>query len=320
MNWEEYIPPNLQKWLFAFSISSWTKPLTSFLLGQGLGVYAAYSNGGHFSFGAFLTGLLFTIGGSIFVTLLNDWYDAPVDLIKRQMFPESTGPKTIPDKILPREQVFNVALISGLATLAISVLGGIVNGLGDFPAYAMICGAVFVAYTLPPLKLNYRGGGELLQAIGLGLALPWVNSYLQARTFHIAGLLQILIPYMLLILAYGIANGLKDEESDRRGGKMTLVTIFGNEKSRRIVEGLVAITLVVGLLLGLLILKISPIVSLPPLIPILWSLWGIRKHSNQATTSNFGPINRYLWSLKTGVLIYGIWFALSALLFKIFLH
>ena len=39
---------------------------------------------------------------------------------------------------------------------------------------------VFVAYTLPPLRLNYRGGGELLEMLGVGLALPLYNVYLQA--------------------------------------------------------------------------------------------------------------------------------------------
>ena len=68
-----------------------------------------------------------------------------------------------------------------------------------FPLTA-ICLALFWAYHFPPLQLEMRGGGEILQALGFGLLLPLIGYY--AQTGNWRPLPQtLLMPYIILQLA-----------------------------------------------------------------------------------------------------------------------
>jgi len=218
---------------FALKPASWPKLLVPMLLGQALGI----ASSGRLSPGGLLAGGLFTLLDLGFIVLLNDWGDAPVDRLKRAMFPGSSR-KTIPDGVLPSRALLVAGVACGGAALA--VMGIAERGL-DRPGLALWAGvslALFVAYTLPPLRLNYRGGGELLEGLGVGVLLPWLNAYVQggelASRVHVP-----LVGFFLLSLASGVASGLSDERSDRAGGKRTFTTQFGNAASRRATQALV---------------------------------------------------------------------------------
>ena len=223
-----------RRWLYAVKPASWPKLLVPALLGQALGVAAT----GRLSPAAALAGLGFTVLDLVFIVLLNDWGDRKVDGIKRRMFPDGCSPKTIPDGVLGARAVGAAGAIAGAAALALAF--GVATPL-ERPALgwaAAACLAIFVAYTLPPIALNYRGGGEALEALGVGVALPAVNLYIQGGTLPEASLVP-LIGFGALSLASAVASGLSDEESDRAGGKSTVVTRFGNARARAAVEGLV---------------------------------------------------------------------------------
>jgi len=223
-----------QRWLRALKPASWPKLLVPMWLGQVLGAVAA----GRFRADAFLFGLAFTVSGLAFIVLTNDWSDQEVDAIKRKMFPEAGSPKTIPDGILPASAVIRVGL--GFAVLAaLSALGAQILLPSPWAfALGLGCVAIFAGYSLPPLRLNYRGGGELLEMAGVGLALPLYNARLQGAHWS-----QIAWPWLLgfsfLALASAIASGLSDEQSDRVGGKRTWTSMCGNRRARRSSETLV---------------------------------------------------------------------------------
>ncbi len=205
-------------------------------LGQALGTLAA----GRFRADGFFLGLAFTVSGLAFIVLTNDWSDQRVDAIKRRMFADAGSPKTIPDAILPSSAVIRVGLgFAALAVLSALIAQLLIPSPGVF-ALGLGCVALFAGYSLPPLRLNYRGGGELLEMLGVGIALPLYNARLQG-----AGWPQIAWPWLLgfslLALASAIASGLSDEESDRAGGKRTFTTIWGNRRARRATEALVLI-------------------------------------------------------------------------------
>lgn len=222
-----------QRWRYALKPASWPKLLVPSVLGQALGVLAA----GAFSVTAAALGLLFTLANGAFIVLMNDWGDREVDALKRRMFPDGCSPKTIPDGILPARHL----LLAGAAAGAVSVgVAFLLGALADRPwlgVLGVICALTFVAYSLPPVALNYRGGGELLEALGVGLLLPLFHAHAQSGQWW-ATEWWVLAGFVALSLASALASGLSDEESDRAGGKRTLTTAAGNAVARRTTEAL----------------------------------------------------------------------------------
>lgn len=224
------------RWVYAAKAKSWPKLLVPMALGQGLGAYAA----GGVSAPALAFGVLFVLADLLYIVFLNDWGDAAVDRIKREMFPQGCSPKTIPDRILPSRALLLAGLAAGALAVAIAFLFEAVlerPGLGLAGLAAL---AIFWAYTLPPLRLNYRGGGEILEAFGVGAVLPWLNAYAQSGAAW-DPLYGLLAPFIVLSLASALASGLADERSDRAGGKRTVANTLGNPATRRLVEGLVVL-------------------------------------------------------------------------------
>lgn len=271
--------PVTRRWLYALKPASWPKLVVPTIVGQALGSHATGDLDGE----AVAIGALFTVADLSFVVLLNDWGDREVDAIKRRMFPDGCSPKTIPDGILSARAVLSGGLLAGVVAVVIAMLGGAWLGRDGLGVAALILLALFVAYSLPPARLNYRGGGELLEMIGVGIALPTFHSYLQGGVVSpvAAGLLP---GFSMLSLASAIASGLADEQSDRAGGKTTVVTLVGNPLARRLVEACVA--------LGIALWLLAPLTGLVGFLPAwggaLTALWHRRAlvRSSDAARSN----------------------------------
>ncbi|MFO0709921.1 MAG: prenyltransferase [Sandaracinus sp.] len=278
-----------ERWIYAAKPDSWSKLLVPFVLGQAMGLGPALEGRGA-SLTAALLGLAFTVLDLLFIVFLNDWGDREVDAIKRRMFPDGCSPKTIPDGILPARAL----LLAGLACGALAlVTAALASWLLDRPLLvpaALGALAIFAAYTLPPLRLNYRGGGELCEMLGVGLVLPWLNAYVQGGRVR-SEAMWLLPGFAALALASAIASGLADERSDRAGGKRTVVTTIGNPLSRRLLEALV----IVGALLWLA----SALVGLPiwlggtAALVVLVHAIDLRRASSAAETDAFDAQRTY---------------------------
>jgi 1,4-dihydroxy-2-naphthoate octaprenyltransferase len=255
--------PLHRRWLFALKPASWPKLLVAAVLGQGIGVAGA----GRIDFIALALGLAFTAFHLAFVVLVNDWGDQDVDALKRRLYPDQgpdagpdgCAPKTIPDDVLDERSVLLGGVGAGVLALAVAGLGEHLLGRPGLLAGAALCLLLLVLYTLPPVRLNYRGGGEVLEMLGVGFFLPWWSAYLQGGNAMPAGLV-VLPAFSLLSLASAMASGLADEESDRLGGKRTFTTRFGALAVRQAAEGLVVGAMLVW-------------AALPWLAPLYAQLW-----------------------------------------------
>jgi 4-hydroxybenzoate polyprenyltransferase len=225
-----------ERWLFALKPASWPKLLVPALFGQSLGAAAA----GSFSAGAAAFGVAFTVFDIAYIVLLNDWADREVDAIKRRRFPHAGSAKTIPDGILPASRVLAAGVLAGISAIGTSLFAAVLLSRPWLAAGGLLSVGIFAFYSLPPVRLNYRGGGELLEMLGVGAVLPWLNAYAVSGRM-LTPELSLLIGFLPLCLASAIASGLSDEESDRAGGKRTFVTSFGNRAARRTVERLVLV-------------------------------------------------------------------------------
>ena len=280
---------SLARWFYALKPASWPKLFVPALFGQILGASPAHG----FDLRALGWGLGFTLLGVGFIVLLNDWGDREVDAIKRQMFPDGCSPKTIPDGILGARAVGAAGLVLGVATLLVAA-GAELDLQRPFAFEAgLACMLIFVGYTLPPIRLNYRGGGELLEMLGVGAALPLYNAYLQGGAIAprawpwIAG-------FSVLSLAGGVASGLSDEESDRAGGKRTFASTFGNVAARRLTEACVLLGAAIWVAGSVSRPNWVPFWAVAPAVAVVaWNFVRMRRVSPAAVTNAFQAQGAY---------------------------
>lgn len=272
--------PLHRRWLFALKPGSWPKLLVAALLGQGIGVAGA----GRIDWLALALGLAFTVLLLTFVVLVNDWGDQDVDAIKRRLYPDdlpdsgpdsgpgdgpaACSPKTIPDDVLDERSVLLGGVGAGLLALAVAGVAELVLPRPGLLGGAALCLGLLVLYTLPPVRLNYRGGGEVLEMLGVGFFLPWWSGYLQMGNPMPAGLV-VLPAFALLSLASALASGLADEESDRLGGKHTFTTSFGPLAVCQAAEGLVVGAMIVWAALPWLAPGLAPLWMVLPVVVVM---------------------------------------------------
>lgn len=276
------------RWIYAAKLDSWPKLLIPALLGQALGISAA----GRVDLFAALIGFCFTVCQLSFVVFLNDWGDRRVDRIKRQMFPDDCSPKTIPDDILPASALLGAGIVAGGLALGLAVFAEFTLARSGLSWAALALLAMFLAYTFGPTRLNYRGGGEWIEGLGVGLALPWFQLYLQAGDVWVREL-WLLPGFGVLALASAVASGLADEQSDRRGGKRTYVSEYGNRGARALVERLV----LGGALAWGLCMRISGVIPAPigalAVVVVLVNWRRMRTVSHEAKTNAFAAQRLY---------------------------
>ena len=277
------------RWFYAFKPASWPKLLVPAFFGQVLGMDP---NRG-LDLPAFGWGLGFTVLGLGFIVLLNDWGDREVDTVKRTMFPDGGSPKTIPDQILGSRAVGLAGLSLGVVTLLVAAGAELALGRRFAFEAGLACMLVFVAYTLPPIRLNYRGGGELLEMVGVGAALPLYNAYLQGGA--IAPRVGLwLAGFMAFSLGSAVASGLSDEESDRAGGKRTFASVHGNRAARGLTEACVWAGVGIWLIGSLSRPDWLPFWVVAPACAIsVWNLRGMRKVGREALTNAFSVQSTY---------------------------
>jgi 1,4-dihydroxy-2-naphthoate octaprenyltransferase len=323
--------PATRRWVYALKPASWGKLLVPTVLGLGLGLSARESIGLH-EVGAAVWGILYTTALLAFVVLLNDWGDREIDALKRRMFPGGCSPKTIPDGILPARALLFAGLASGVVAVLVGVVGGVVLDVAALPAASALALSVFVAYTLPPIQLNYRGGGELLEMLGVGLVLPllMVLAVADEGAFGsgvLLGRFFVVLPgFCSVAFASAVASGLADELSDREGGKRTFATMFGNATARAMVEaalfagglwwgicsalpssmlgGLLGSELEIGVVLRLFLFGAA--------VAAISSAVRLRSVGRAATSCEFAAIGRYKLVLHRAIQIAGLSLALGA--------
>lgn len=186
--------------------------------------------------------------------------------------PFSGGKRVLVDGLLSRDQIVVVAIVAyaigiaaGLAIAAERHGGVLWLGLaGIWLAYF---------YHAPPLRLSYRGLGEIAVAAAYGPLIACGTYLVQRREWGDAALWASL-PLGILIAAFLWINEFPDARADRASGKRTLVVSLGPRAASRAY----AVLAVVGY--GLIALL--PAAGLPRsvwlgLAGLPFSLWAARR-------------------------------------------
>jgi 1,4-dihydroxy-2-naphthoate polyprenyltransferase len=153
--------------------------------------------------------------------------------------------------------VRGLAILAGALYAAAAAIGLLLVIVTESPTLLWIgvAGiALGIAYTAPPLKLVYRGLGEVAVAIGFGPIMLLGAYVVQTGRIDAEALLLSVVPGILIALILFV-NEIPDRHSDAQAGKRTLPTRLSPEVIRGmyLVAGLSAFGIVVaGVIAGLL--------------------------------------------------------------------
>lgn len=199
------------------------------------GIVLAYRYGNTFHPFRSLVILAAAVAAHAGANLLNDYYDARsgADANNPHRNPFSGGSPHIVEGALP-PQVF---LRAGLTSLSVALICGawlvwvVDHGPGPIVLMALAGLLGGVLYTAPPVKLSYRGWGEIAIFLCFGILPVFAAHYVNRQIFILSPAISA-IPLALLITNIIWINEFPDCDSDRAAGKMHLVARMGVARAR----------------------------------------------------------------------------------------
>jgi 1,4-dihydroxy-2-naphthoate octaprenyltransferase len=207
------------------------------------------------------------------VSFLNDYWDIETDRINQNRTPLSGGSGELTTGVLhPRVGLLTGIILQGLALIVALIIG--VSGV----SWAVLAAAIFLTqvYTMPPIKLCYRGLGEISAGAVSALIVPAWAYALQADalTIDVLWVGVALLPFLMGMLI-GIAT--PDIAADARVGKNTLPVIVGEAN----VAQLYAAVIGVGYVLVLMVIPPPALFGVFLSVPLAWLAWRDLRHPNK---------------------------------------
>ncbi len=196
-----------------------------------LGTAAAWYYTGQFQLGYFLLALVGVVCINAGTNLANDYFDhkSGADALNKEYTRFSGGSRVIQEGLMSPGAVFR-------ASLAFYGLAGLI---GLYLVYArgwpiLVIGIIGIAsgylYTAAPIRIGYRGWGELLAGLNCGPLVVLGAYWVQAQAFNLKVLLAS-VPVGLLVAAILYVNQFADYESDKAVKKAHLVVRLGPERA-----------------------------------------------------------------------------------------
>lgn len=234
-----------------------------------LGQVLAYAAHGQFSWR--LLGLVGLLGllNQLFIVFANDFADREADAINPSPTVVSGGSRVIQEGKLPAQALRKGAWLMLAAMLLLALVIALLYARWWLPVLVLGGAALLWAYSFAPLRLSYRGYGELLQGFGVGVVLPVIGFYVQAGRFDALPWLG-LAPCFVLGYVGNLLTALPDYPGDRAANKRTYPVRFGQFAARRHALELLSVAAGFGWLVvpGLPWWGVALIVAVP-MVPIL---------------------------------------------------
>ncbi|MCX6171842.1 MAG: 1,4-dihydroxy-2-naphthoate polyprenyltransferase [Flavobacterium sp.] len=180
--------------------------------------------------------LLTTLGLQILSNFANDYGDG----VKGTDNEDRVGPKrAIQSGIITPQSMKKAILLTSLITLSFAILLIYFAFKESYLLYSflfLILGILAIAsairYTVGKSAYGYRGFGDVFVFVFFGLVSTFGVYFMFSKTFD--GLL--LLPAIAIgFLSVGVLNlnNMRDEESDRKAGKNTIVVKMGGENAKK---------------------------------------------------------------------------------------
>ncbi|AUX19644.1 1,4-dihydroxy-2-naphthoate octaprenyltransferase [Sorangium cellulosum] len=220
-------PGGLRAWIQASRLPSQAYIAPPLLLGQ---LAFARTSGRRIDLETLAAVQLFGVLDQLFIVYANDVADQETDRRNRTATLFSGGSRVLVERRLSPRALSAAALACAAGLVAVSAGLAAARGAPLLVVLALAAILLLAAYSHPPLRLSYRGGGELLQMVGVGGVLPLYGYLAQGGAIERFpwALLAFLLPTHL---GCAIATALPDEPSDRASQKRTLPVRVGGERA-----------------------------------------------------------------------------------------
>lgn len=239
-------------WLKAMRLQFY--PMT--FIAYAAGAYAAKAMGHPFDPLIFWLGYLFLFFVEAATVLSNEYFDYRSDAQNKFFSPFTGGSRVIVEKLLSFKEIKNATLLFlSLSAIVFAVLMLRVNGsLFSSVIACSVTSTLALGYTVPPLRLSYRGLGEFNVAFTHSFAVIICGYVFQGGHINDARPWLLSIPLFLAVLPSIMLAGIPDYEADRSAGKKTLAVRLGKKSAAKLA---IAFTILSALVV--LIFKVSNI-------------------------------------------------------------
>lgn len=281
-----------------------------------MGYLLALLGGVEYDSAKFILGYLILGTAHLSVSFSNDYFDRHSD---RDSFKTafSGGSKVLVEHPELESLALKLAVLLLCSSIIANVFFTIVYGYTFwFFIFGLLGGLVGWFYTAPPLKLAYRGLGELSTILAVGFLMPDMGYFVASDT--ISPLFQ---AFILPLSCYGLffitTVELPDVESDTIGQKKNLLVKWGRTAGKAISVA-ATLTGTISIVALLLLERTIEIIDLRPFImfsilPLMASISGLllntknRRHLVRQIIINMASIILFLFFIDASLLFQYLW-------------
>ena len=201
----------------------------------GIGAAGAVHATGRFDATAFWLGWLSLFFLEVMTVFTNDYFDLESDRRNKNF-----GPFTGGSRVLVDGRISLGRMRLGIASATACFLAAALALAAILPASSLIAlgmiAVLAVGYTTPPLKLCWRGLGELDVALTHSTAIILCGFLFQGGAWNASFPVLASVPLFLGVLPAIILSGIPDYAADHAAGKRSLAVVVGTRGAIRIAQ------------------------------------------------------------------------------------
>lgn len=197
------------------------------------GFLLAIVSGTNFSFDLFIYGYAIMLPAHLSISYSNNYFDTKVDRYNKTQS-ISGGTKILIKNPELKNTCKNIAIGLLLTSIILAIAFVIIYSFTfTFLLFVIFGNLLGWFYTAPPLKLAYRGFGEIANMINMGILMPGIGYWIIKGGFDLFFCI-----FIFALLIYGfifiIIVEIPDMEGDKKGKKFTLIVRKGRKSGYKI--------------------------------------------------------------------------------------
>jgi 1,4-dihydroxy-2-naphthoate octaprenyltransferase len=190
-----------------------------------------------FSWDRFLWGYTVLLFAHLSVSYTNDYWDFEVDHYNQPtLFAGGSGVLVGNPELRPFAKKFGILLI--ILSISLAVIFSFIYSSLTFLLIALFGNFIAWYYSAPPLKLSYRGLGEVATALS-GFILP-AAGYVAICGYLDLKIVLFTLPFVIFMTSFILSVEIPDMEGDKKGHKNTFIVKNGRKKGFLVI-GLVGV-------------------------------------------------------------------------------